>query len=190
MVKMGMGSKKSIIPNCITSLRLVGAVALLFIVPLSMTFYIIYTICGITDTLDGTIARKTGCTSELGARLDSIADLTFYAVMLIKVFPVLWKMLPVSVWYIVTGALVIRVASYVLAAIKYRRFSALHTWLNKITGFLVFAIPYIILLPFAISGCYVVASVAVISSGEELIIHIIRKEYKPSIKSVVEDEIK
>ena len=39
--------------------------------------------------LDGTIARATNSTSEFGARLDSISDLIFYAVMIVKFFPIL-----------------------------------------------------------------------------------------------------
>ena len=35
---------------------------------------ILFVIAGITDHLDGYIARKTGSTSELGALLDLIAD--------------------------------------------------------------------------------------------------------------------
>ena len=35
---------------------------------------ILFVIAGITDHLDGYIARKTGTTSELGALLDLIAD--------------------------------------------------------------------------------------------------------------------
>lgn len=33
-----------------------------------------------TDVLDGLIARKFGYVSELGAKLDSIADLVFYSI--------------------------------------------------------------------------------------------------------------
>ena len=39
--------------------------------------------------MDGAVARKTGIVSELGARLDTIADLVFTAVCLIKLLPVL-----------------------------------------------------------------------------------------------------
>ena len=42
----------------------------------------IYTFAGLTDVLDGWLARKTGRASEFGARLDSVADLLFYSVLL------------------------------------------------------------------------------------------------------------
>ena len=85
----------------LTSLRILGAVILLFIQPLSAAFFVIYTLSGVSDAVDGTVARATHTSGEFGARLDSIADLLFYAVMLIKVFPVLWVKLPKSIWYFV-----------------------------------------------------------------------------------------
>lgn len=57
-------------------------------------FFCFYTFAGITDVLDGFIARRTNTESDKGARLDSIADLMFYTVMIIRLFPVLYKVLP------------------------------------------------------------------------------------------------
>lgn len=47
-----------------------------------------YIICGITDMLDGFIARATHTTSQLGADLDSIADTIFVMVCLVEILPV------------------------------------------------------------------------------------------------------
>ena len=79
------------IPNCITILRIIGTASLIFITPLSVPFFIIYTVSGISDVLDGTIARLTKNETTFGKRLDSIADLAFYAVMLIKIFPIFFE---------------------------------------------------------------------------------------------------
>ena len=76
--------------DMITLVRIAGTMALIFLRPLSAIFYWIYTLAGVTDALDGWIARKTKTASEFGARLDSIADLFFYAVMLVRIFPILW----------------------------------------------------------------------------------------------------
>ena len=56
----------------------------------SPMFFAIYALTGLTDVLDGWIARKMGSASQFGAKLDSVADLIFYAVMLIMIFPILW----------------------------------------------------------------------------------------------------
>ena len=57
--------------NSITLLRIVGSIGLLFPAPMSPLFLGIYTLTGLTDVLDGWLARKTGTTSDFGARLDS-----------------------------------------------------------------------------------------------------------------------
>lgn len=77
-------------PNFITFLRIIGALWLCFIRPFTTAFYVVYTICGISDMLDGWVARMTGSAGEFGAKLDSIADLLFYSVMLLRIFPALW----------------------------------------------------------------------------------------------------
>lgn len=48
----------------------------------STPFYILYMICGLSDVLDGIIARKTNTASSFGARLDTIADFIFVTVLL------------------------------------------------------------------------------------------------------------
>ena len=90
--------KKSL-PNYITFCRIIGSILLLFLKPFSIAFFAIYSICGISDLLDGYIARSTKTTSEFGAKLDSIADLSFYAVMFLKIFPTLIDTLPLWLWW-------------------------------------------------------------------------------------------
>ena len=164
--------RRVMIPCLITGFRIVGVLCLVFAKVLSPAFYVIYTFSGISDALDGWIARKTGTVSEFGARLDSIADLLFYFVMLIKLFPQLWKMLPMAVWYAVGVILILRLISYMVAAVKYRCFAALHTYLNKLTGFAVFLIPYLIGTALFEEYCYFVCAVAVLAAVEELLIHV------------------
>lgn len=163
------------IPNFITALRIAGTAALLFLAPFTIPFYVLYTACGLTDVLDGAIARATKNTSELGAKLDSIADLLFYAVMLTKVIPALWLRLPMPIWYAAGAVVGIRLASYVTAAVKYHRFAALHTILNKITGLLVFLIPYYLSIPYTVPACWLVVVIAAVASTEELMIHLAGK---------------
>lgn len=170
--------------NFITLLRMIGTMGLLFLRPMSPQFLLIYLLAGITDVLDGWLARKTGTASEFGARLDSIADLLFYAVMLIRIFPVLWERLPVQTWYAVAGILVLRLISYCTAAIKYRRFASLHTWLNKMTGAAVFLLPYILTISSGVVYSWAVCALACAASLEELVIHLCRKSYCSDTKSI------
>lgn len=183
-MKTPVENAKFNIPNCITSLRIVGTIVLLFLVPLTPVFYIIYTLCGFSDILDGWVARKTGTITEFGSKLDSIADLLFYAMVIIRLLPVLWRILPTWFWYIVGGVVLIRLLAYITAALKFHRFASLHTKLNKITGAVVFLLPYFLVLPFANVYCFIVVAAAGISSLEELILHIIRNEYHPNTKAL------
>ena len=66
---------KNQIANIITSCRIVSSIGMLFCPVLSARFWILYLFCGMTDMVDGTIARKTKAVSEFGARLDTVADI-------------------------------------------------------------------------------------------------------------------
>lgn len=170
------------LPNLLTIARIIGSAVLLIVTPFTAVFYIIYTLTGITDVLDGFIARKTNTESELGARLDSISDLTFYSCLAIRIFPTLTEVLPDAIWYTLYTVLGIRALSYLCAYLKFGRFAAVHTYLNKLTGLMVFIIAYVITTPAAIPYCWAAVTVAGISSLEELLIHITSKKYSPERK--------
>ena len=171
-MQTGGRMKRKYIPNILTALRMLGALVLLLTKPLTLPFYLLHGFCGLTDALDGAFARALHASSRLGAQLDSIADLMFYSVMMGKLMPVLWARMPVSVWWIVGAAVVIRLCAYGVAAVKEHRFSALHTVPNKITGLLVFLIPWILALPAAVPLCHGVAAMALVSSSHELGLHL------------------
>lgn len=158
-----------------TSARMAASLLLLFLPLRSAGFFVAYTLTGVTDALDGWLARKTGTASDFGARLDSIADLLFYGAVLIRLFPLLRQALPGEIWYAVTGILLVRLAAYATAAIKYHRFSSLHTWLNKLTGAAVFLLPYMLVISTGIGYSWAVCALAFAASLEELAIHLCGK---------------
>lgn len=160
------------IPNIITCFRLIGSFVMLFTKSFSKTFFVLYILCGISDLLDGTIARITNTTSELGTKLDSAADLLFYMVMALKTFPALWEHLPIGVWIIVLCTVVVRLFSYSYVAITKKKFASLHTYLNKFTGFMVFIIPFYIKTPYVALFSFMGCIVAAIATLEELLIHL------------------
>ena len=161
------------IPNSLTLLRLLGGIALIFLPLPSKSFYIVYLICGLTDLLDGLLARKLGTASSFGAKLDSVADLTFYSVSLIRMMPWLRKRLPGWIWYLVALVLAVRIASYLVAAFRLHRFAAVHTLANKATGAMVFGVGPVLLVPALLTPyCLALAAVAAFSSAEELIMHL------------------
>lgn len=169
--------KKALIPNCITCVRILGALILLFLRPLSTAFMVVYTAAGVSDALDGFIARRMNAVTPAGGTLDSIADLAFYGVMLVRMFPVLWVALPHRIWNAVGLVIALRLSSYGVAALRFRRFASHHSWLNKATGFMVFAIPYLIQTPAAVPYCWAVCAVGGVSSGSELVRHATCRRY-------------
>lgn len=173
------------LPNIITAFRIFGSLSLVFIEPLTVAFFIIYTLSGISDALDGFIARKFGLVSELGTKLDTLADFIFYAVLLIKIFPILFEVLPTGIWIAVGVIFILRVFSYTMATLKYRRFPTLHTYLNKLSGITLFTVPYFIKHPIGVAVCIVVCAVIAIATIEELIIHIKAKSYNEATKTLL-----
>ena len=108
----------------------------------SITFYIIYIYCGISDILDGYIARKTKSTSRIGARLDSIADIIFVIVAMSKILPVLNLSKGIIICVIIIA--LIKIVNFICGYIYYKKIVLLHTIANKITGLLLFIAPLII----------------------------------------------
>ena len=164
--------KRAWIPNSLTTLRFCGGISLIFLPLLSLTFIIVYLICGLTDMLDGFLARRLKTASSFGAKLDSVADLTFYCVSLIRLMPLLRKRLPGWIWYVVGVVIAVRITSYLVAAIRLHRFAAVHTIANKATGAMVFGVGPMLSTPYLTPYCVVLAVLAAFSSGQELVMHL------------------
>ncbi|MGN0818905.1 MAG: GNAT family N-acetyltransferase [Christensenellaceae bacterium] len=156
----------------------------------SPLFLVIYTVTGLTDVSDGLIARKTGTASKFGATLDSIADLFFYSVSLIKFAPVIWQELPMASRYLILLVILVKLTAYAAAAIKYRRFVAIHTVMNKLTGVAVFLLPYAFFISWESVYCPIVVALAVLSSSEELLIHLRREIRSADVKTIFHANIK
>ena len=125
--------------NLITGIRIVLSVALLFCPALSPAFYTLYIAAGLSDMIDGAVARKTGTVSAFGSRLDTIADLVFTAVCLIKLLPVLHIPLWLSVWIAVIAC--IKAANIAAGYFRQKAFVSVHSMINKLTGGLLFVFP-------------------------------------------------
>ena len=158
--------------NFITGGRIFGAILLLVFPVFSISFYILYLLCGFTDMVDGTIARKTGAVSEFGEKLDSFADFLFVAVSLGKILPVMD--LPAWMWFwcmIIAGIKVCNIAWGILFR---RKIFTLHTMMNKLTGLLLFLLPLtlqVIDLEYSAVLIGAVATFAAVQEG-----HLIRTE--------------
>ena len=130
---------KKQLANFITASRMIGSILLLFFPVFSIPFYILYLFCGITDMVDGTIARKTNAVSKFGEKLDTVADFIFVSVSLVKFLPVMDIQKWLWIWIIVIA--VIRIGNMGFAVVSGKTFVSLHTMMNKLTGLLLFLLP-------------------------------------------------
>ena len=89
--------------------------------------------------VDGTIARKTKSVSELGARLDAVADSVFVSVCFVKVLPLM--QLPTWLWTWIVIIAIIKIGNVVWGLISNKKLVSIHTILNKVTGFILFLLP-------------------------------------------------
>ena len=125
--------------NTITLFRIAAGIVLLFCPVFSPAFYVFYTAAGLSDMLDGFVARKTDTVSELGARLDTIADFVLVAVCMIKLLPVL----SIPAWlYVWIGIIaLIKVVNIISGFVVQKKFVAVHSVMNKAAGALLFLLP-------------------------------------------------
>jgi CDP-diacylglycerol--glycerol-3-phosphate 3-phosphatidyltransferase len=169
----------------LTASRILLSLPLPWTAPASPAFYVLYTLAGLTDMLDGPVARKTHTVSRNGAMLDSVADAVFLITALIALLPVLVERFPAwTLWPILTAA-ALRCGSYGVGAYKYRRFVAYHTQLNKLAGAALYGLPYLMPLWKDMGMIWVVLCVLVcVSAGEELLIQMLSKHLNLDVQSV------
>ena len=89
--------------------------------------------------VDGTIARKMGAVSKLGAKLDTIADFVFMLVCCIKILPLIRIALWLWVWIIIIAS--IKIFNIALVFVRKKKLISIHSVFNKITGFALFLLP-------------------------------------------------
>ena len=156
--------------NIITCVRIICGIALLFCPVFSPAFYALYVTAGVSDMLDGTVARKTGSVSEFGSKLDTAADFVMVVVCLIKLIPAVRFPRWLIIWIIVIA--VIKAVNLISGYIMRKEIVVLHTVMNKVTGILLFALPLTLaFIDLKYSGAAVsaVATFAAIQEG-----HLIR----------------
>ena len=153
------------IANVLTDCRIFGSILLLFFPALSLAFYITYVLCGFSDMIDGTIARKTNSTSEFGSHLDTIADIIFVVVSLFKLLPVIH--IPGWLWIWGGVIAIIKISNIIWGYISKKQFISLHTIMNKVTGLLLFLLPLIISFTELKYIAIPVCSVATVSAIQE-----------------------
>lgn len=128
------------IANFITFIRILLAIAIVPAATFSKLFFVIFTLIGFTDALDGHVARKLKIDSKFGMQFDGIVDGFALTICLIKMIMAinLWKW--IWVWTSLIAAL--RFWNLIVGYKNRHLVAFTHTLANKASGFIFFLIPY------------------------------------------------
>ena len=124
------------IPNILSASRIALCLPLLLVDAMTLPFWVLYLIAGLTDILDGFLARRWGVEGKFGARLDSLADFVFVLAVGYKLFP--WLKLPVALWMMIGLIALVKASNAFSVYLVKQRIEFLHTKANKLTGLLLF----------------------------------------------------
>ncbi len=142
-------------------------------------------VAGLTDVLDGPVARATGRSSPRGAQLDSLADLIL---MVSIVAWIAWlqpgffreNLIPFAVWG------VIGVASIVATWVRFGRVGNLHLYSAKAAG----VVAYVFVVWLFVLGDYnrwlfaVAIGMATLAATETLLVALMRDRVDEGVKSL------
>ena len=157
---------KKQIANIITSSRILSSIGLLYCPVFSDSFYVLYLFCGLTDMVDGTIARKMGVASTFGAKLDTVADFLFVIASFVKLVPVI--RIPVWIWVWAAVIAMVKLVNLVWGSTQMKQMPSLHTIANKATGLCLFLLPLtmsLVDLRYTAPVVCVIATIAAIQEG-------------------------
>ena len=134
-------------------------------------FFIVFTVLGSTDFLDGYLARKLNQVSQLGKALDTIADMFFY----ISVAYFLYYLYPQAILsnqYFLIAAFSVYGLSFMIPLVMFKKPYTLHTRILRSNAVLVY---FMMLLSFFMSSTIlltIILIVFVIGFSEQILIFI------------------
>ena len=159
--------------NLLSATRIALCLPLLLVDAMTLPFWVLYLIAGVTDMLDGFLARRWGVESHFGARLDSVADFVFVLAVGYKLFPLL--KLPATLWIMIGLIALVKASNAVSAYIIRHRIVFLHTKANKLTGFLLFIGMMTLGQSYFVPVAWTIACIALFAAIQEG--HYIRRRY-------------
>lgn len=173
---------KKHLANIISSSRILCAMVLFFFNELTNLFLVIYCYCGLTDFVDGRIARKFNSISMLGTRLDTAGDVFTYLaltkILYIKNIVPIWAL----IWFAIT--LIGFTASAVISKVRLGKFYFVHSLLGKILGFAIFLLPLAITFIEAQIYLGIICLISTIAAAESVVIQLRSKTAKTDVLSI------
>ncbi|SDZ29017.1 CDP-diacylglycerol--glycerol-3-phosphate 3-phosphatidyltransferase [Evansella caseinilytica] len=171
------------IANSLSISRIALSLSMLCFYRNEFLFLFLYLACGVSDFLDGYIARKTNTQSAIGAKLDSFADLVMFGTIIILLLLMAGEKLTVFFPWLL-AILTIRSINIIIAAWKYHSFVILHTYGNKIIGLFTFMLPILFVITEDTTIFWPVIILAILFSLEESLIHLTAATLHVNRKSI------
>jgi CDP-diacylglycerol--glycerol-3-phosphate 3-phosphatidyltransferase len=126
------------IPNLFCAIRLAGTPVLVALAWFEqpVPFVVLLLLLVFTDWIDGRLARWLNQQSDFGARLDSVADITLFAALLVGAVLLKGRAL-LGEWPWIAATLASYALSCAAGIVKFRRFPSYHTRIAKLSSYLV-----------------------------------------------------
>ena len=169
------------IPNILSVSRIILAFTLLIVRPLSIHFFIIYIVCGVSDMIDGVIARRYNAITPLGSKLDSIGDVVLTLIMLWIILPIIQLPLWMLIWILLI--IILRFVSVGVALYRYHQLTLLHTIMNRVVALALFFFPFSLLFLNTLTIPIILSTIASLAALEELLIVAKAPSLDPDVKS-------
>ena len=175
------------VPNLLSGFRLLLAVVLwipaMLDLPLLVGAGLI--MAGLTDMLDGFLARRWGAATEYGSRLDSAAD------MVLVVCAAFWVILvEPSVFFdnklLVLSWMLMGTASLVVGLVKFRRIPDLHLYMTKASSAAGYVfIIFMFVVGYSAALFYIASALLIISTLESLLLQLLTHKPDEHVRSIL-----
>jgi len=166
------------IPNLLSLYRLISFPFILYIALIGNEkwFAILLCINLVTDILDGLIARQFNLKTDVGAKLDSLADNFTYLLAFIGIY--LFKSVEFGPHLISFGLFItLFVFCNLFSLLKFKQFPSMHLYSWKIGGYIQGFFFFVLFLDdFYTPFYYIMITWGILSFMEHLIIQVISKE--------------
>ena len=155
--------------DIVSILRIILTAVLFYVAAKEMIglFIVLYIVTGLSDALDGYIARRLKQTSKRGAQLDSIADHIFN---ISSIFWLIWLVPEILQEIITLAVIAIAAATYIIVKVGMtRKLQFIHLWPSKVaTASLFIIVLYFLVLGFNRYVLYIWTGILLVALVYEL----------------------
>jgi CDP-diacylglycerol--glycerol-3-phosphate 3-phosphatidyltransferase len=178
------------IPNILSVARFPLSALLLFLTSYTIHFIFVFIVIGVTDVLDGFLARKYGWGTPLGAKIDGFADAFFAICTLVALVSL--QIYQQFTWYVIAMigfVALLKLFNLLVTKMKFGIWSSIHTIASKVTQVPFFFIVIFIVITGQIAlwlnaVLFIMLGLVLFADLEETIIIVFSTQFDPDAKSM------